>query len=191
MPVVVKGSCQLYKYFLYVTLMVKLSHYFCPCSRLIEVQHVVSVMAEWLVPQVQKAKNGARLRHGHSAKSFTMLWTYLIPIRVSGLHHIVLYPLQLSHFCKSINLLTISFQRVTIISLQSHSSQGKLASVYSEMLNFLSCHGKWLAPSVTVAFLSLLLILAGDVELNPGPGKGKEKATSGKHKVAVWTFIEV
>ena len=59
------------------------------------------------------------------------------------------------------------------------SSQGQLASVYSEMLTFPPCHGKWLVPSVTVAFLSLLLILAGDVELNPGPGKGKEKATSG------------
>ena len=107
MPVVVKGSCQLYKYVLYVTLSVKLSHYFCPCSRLFEVQHVVSVMTEWLVLQVQKAKNGARLRHGHSAKSFTMLWTFEIPIRVSELNDIVLYALQLSHFCKSINLLSV------------------------------------------------------------------------------------
>ena len=142
-------------------------------------QHVVSAMAEWLVPQVQKAKNGARLRHGHSAKSFTLLWTFQIPIRVSELNDIFLYPLQPSHFCKSINPLTISFQCVTKISLQSHSSQGQLASVYSEMLAFLSCYGKWLASSVTVAFLSLLLILAGDVELNPGPGKGKEKEISG------------
>ena len=60
-----------------------------------------------------------------------------------------------------------------------HSSQGQLAGVFSEMLTFLSCHGKWLAQSMTVAFLSLLLILAGDVELNPGPRKGKERAASG------------
>ena len=36
-----------------------------------------------------------------------------------------------------------------------------------------------LAQAVSVAFLSLLLILAGDVEVNPGPGKGKERAASG------------
>ena len=36
-----------------------------------------------------------------------------------------------------------------------------------------------LAQAVSVTFLSLLLILAGDVEVNPGPGKGKERAASG------------
>ena len=59
------------------------------------------------------------------------------------------------------------------------SAQGQLTSVYFEMLAFLSCHDTWLAQCVTVAFLSILLILAGDVEVNPGPGKRKQKAASG------------
>ena len=93
-PIVVKVSCQLCKYVLYVTLVVSFNN-FCPCRHLIEVQRIVSVMAEWLVPQVQKAKNGARLRHGHSAKSFAMLWNFQIPIGVSEHNDTVLYPLQL------------------------------------------------------------------------------------------------
>ena len=32
----------------------------------------------------------------------------------------------------------------------------------------------------TCAFLSLLLLLAGDVEVNPGPRKGKGKAVAGQ-----------
>ena len=35
----------------------------------------------------------------------------------------------------------------------------------------------------TCAFLSLLLLLAGDVEVNPGPRKGKEKAVAGQQFV--------
>ena len=141
-------------------------------------QHVVSAMAEWLVSQVEKTKNGARLRHGHSAKSFTMLWTFVIPIRVSEHNDTLLYSLPASTIVSFlyINLLTSVF---SVSYNPMPSSQGPLASVYCEMLTSLSCHGKCLAQSVTVAFLSLLLILAGDVELNPGPGKGKEKATSG------------
>ena len=60
-----------------------------------------------------------------------------------------------------------------------HSAQGQLARVYSEMLTCLSYNGTRVAQCVMVAFLSILLILAGDVEVNPGPGKGKEKAASG------------
>ena len=141
-------------------------------------QHVVSVMAEWLVPQVQKAKNGARFGHGHSAKSFTLLWTFQIPIRVSEHHDTLLYLLPAATIVSflSINLLTSVF---SVSYNLMPSSQDPLASVYSDMLTSFTCHGKCLARSVTVVFLSLLLILAGDVELNPGPGKGKEKATSG------------
>ena len=35
----------------------------------------------------------------------------------------------------------------------------------------------------TCAFLSLLLLLAGDIEVNPGPRKGKEKAVAGQQFV--------
>ena len=35
----------------------------------------------------------------------------------------------------------------------------------------------------TCAFLSLLLLLAGDVEVNPGPRQGKEKAVAGQQFV--------
>ena len=32
----------------------------------------------------------------------------------------------------------------------------------------------------TCAFISLLLLLAGDIEVNPGPRKGKKKAVAGQ-----------
>ena len=50
----------------------------------------------------------------------------------------------------------------------------------------LSCvvhHSKSITKAVTVRsciFLRLLLLLAGDVEKNPGPRKGKERVASGQ-----------
>ena len=103
-----------------------------------------------------------------------------MPIGVSEYNDTVETALHPYHTVMSnsvISLITIIVISVTIRS-RLHSSQGQLAGVYSEVLTFLSCHGKWLAQSVTVVFLSLLLIMAGDVEVNPGPRNGKEKATS-------------
>ena len=154
-----------------------------PCRHLIEVQHIVRVLVDWLAPQVHKTKKGARIliRHGYSVKSFAMQWTFVMPIGVSENNDTVKTALHPYHTVMSnsmINLITIHIVISVTIRSRLHSSQGQLTSVYSEVLTFLSCHGKWLAQSVTVVFLSLLLILAGDVEVNPGPGKGKEKAAS-------------
>ena len=41
------------------------------------------MLADCLAPQVRKAKNGTRMRLGHSAKSFAMLWSFETPIGVS------------------------------------------------------------------------------------------------------------
>ena len=141
------------------------------------------MLADWLVPQVQKTKKGARvlMRHDYSVKSFTMQWTFAVPIGVSEYSDTVetaLHPYHTVMHNSMISLITIIIVISVTIRSRLHSSQGQLASLYSEVLTFLSCHGKWLAQSVTVVFLSLLLILAGDVEVNPGPGKGKEKAAS-------------
>ena len=140
------------------------------------------MLADWLVPQVQKTKKGAIiLRHDYSVKSFTMQWTFAVPIGVSEYSDTVETALHPYHTVMSnsvISLITIIIVISVTIRTRLHSSQGKLAGVYSEVLTFLSCNGKWLAQCVTVVFLSLLLILAGDVEVNPGPRKGKEKAAS-------------
>ena len=140
------------------------------------------MLADWLVPQVQKTKKGARiLRHDYSVKSFTMQWTFAMPIGVSEYNDTVKTALHPYHTVMSnfmISLITIIIVISVPIRSRLHSSQGQLSSVYSEVLTIFSCNGKWLARSVTLVLLSLLLIIAGDVEVNPGPGKGKEKAAS-------------
>ena len=78
-------------------------HTFCSlsllCRNLIEVQHIVSVLADWLAPQVHKAKKGARIlmRHGYSVKSFAMQWTFVMPIGVSENNDTVDCSTPLSH----------------------------------------------------------------------------------------------
>ena len=138
------------------------------------------MLADWIAPKVQKSKKGARVlvKNVCLAKSFTMHWSSAIPIQVSEHNDTVWHPLHLTQF-----ICANWFVIIIIFSYQCHYSvicflQGQLAGVYSEVLTFLSCHGKWLAECVTIVFLSLLLILAGDVEVNPGPGKGKEKSAS-------------
>ena len=64
------------------------------------VQHIVSVLADWLAAQVRKSKKGSRnlIWNGCSAKSSTMRWSFAIPIQVDEHSAAVWHPLQLSHF---------------------------------------------------------------------------------------------
>lgn len=69
------------------------------CRHLIELQHIVSVLANWKAPQVQKTKKGTRIlmRIDCSVESFIMQWTFAIPIGVSKYNDTALHPLHLSH----------------------------------------------------------------------------------------------
>ena len=55
------------------------------CRQVIEVQHIVNVLAGWLALRLQKTE-----------KSFIVLWTIEIPIGVSEHNDTVLHLLQLS-----------------------------------------------------------------------------------------------
>ena len=87
------------------------------CRQVIEVQHIVNVLAGWLALRMQKTE-----------KSFIVQCTFEIPIGVSEHNDTVLHPLQLSVYSiinyhstsvmyNSIVILINSSQYVTVLSI--------------------------------------------------------------------------
>ena len=69
------------------------------------VQHIVSVLADWLAAQVQKTKKGSRglIWNGCSAQSSIMWWSFAIPIQVNEHNASFGHPLQLIIMCNLIH----------------------------------------------------------------------------------------
>ena len=114
--------------------------------------------------------------HGHLVKSFTVQKSFVKRIRVSELHLTA---------CSLMDALLTSSLPCASVSCGVHPVLPQVRPHYPcrVLLSPVTHHSKSITKAGTVrscVFLSLLLLLAGDVESNPGPRKGKEREASGQ-----------
>ena len=115
--------------------------------------------------------------HGHLLTSFTVQKSFVKRIRVSELHLTA---------CSLMDaLLTSSLYHVPVshVVFTLFPPQVRPHCPCPVLLSHVTHHSKSVTKAVTVrpcVFLSLLLLLAGDVERNPGPRKGKKREASGQ-----------
>ena len=138
--------------------------------------------------------------HGRLVTSFTVQKSFVKRIRVSELHltafslmdalltsslpcarSLMCLPLQLSVTHVIVLKMIVYFLHVMGLSLLS--PQSRPSTFCHALLRRAACIGMWLSEAVVkpYVFLRGLLLLAGDVERNPGPLQGRRRAGSCQH----------
>ena len=115
--------------------------------------------------------------HGRLVTSFTVQKSFVKRIRVSELH------LTACSLMDALLTSCLPCAPVSQVVFTLFSPQVRPHCPCPVLLSPVTHHSKSITKAVTVqlcVFLGLLLLLAGDVESNPGPRKGKEREASGQ-----------